>query len=194
MNFLAHLFLTRSDASITVGNYLGDLLTNRQVLQLPEEIQAGVHIHRAIDNYTDAHPEVKKSAKLLKSKHGRYAPVVLDVMFDYLLAKNWERYAEQSLRKFADNTYRILLEASPLMPERIAEKTRRMVAADWLVHYATVEGIAYTFSRMKDRSSQPESIEHAAATMMNHVEELEVHFVRFFPELTNFVNEEMGKI
>ncbi|MAT55579.1 MAG: hypothetical protein CMN32_13965 [Saprospirales bacterium] len=194
MNFLAHLFLTRSDESITVGNYLGDFLTNRQVSKLPKAIQEGVTIHRLIDQFTDEHPLVREGAELLKPKHGRYAPVVLDVMFDFLLARNWERFAGGlGIRNFADQTYRVLLEATPLMPEKIAERTERMVAADWLVHYATFEGIDYTFSRMKVRSSRPKSIENAAATMMDHLEELNERFIRFFPELINFVNEEMAK-
>jgi acyl carrier protein phosphodiesterase len=46
---------------------------------------------------------------------------------------------------------------------------------------------------MKVRSSRPKSIENAAATMMDHLEELNERFIRFFPELINFVNEEMAK-
>lgn len=192
MNFLAHLFLTQSDEAITVGNFLGDLLTNKQANHLPPEIQKGVVIHRAIDDFTDVHPTVKEGADLLKPKHGRYAPVVLDVMFDFLLAKNWESFSNQvTLRNFADNTYSVLLSATPVMPEKIAERTKRMVAADWLVHYATIEGIAYTFSRMKMRSSQPERIENAAATMMGHMDALNEKFRRFFPEMIYFVNDKM---
>lgn len=195
MNFLAHLFLTRSSEAVTVGNFLGDFLTNRQVKALPEAVQEGVRIHRAIDEFTDQHPLVREGANLLKPAHGRYAPVVLDVMFDFLLAKNWERYsATQPLREFADDTYQVLLATTPLMPEKIAERTRRMVAADWLVHYATVEGISYTFSRMKTRSSQPQSIEDGAFTMVEHLEALNDLFIGFFPELIKFVNHRLEAI
>lgn len=192
MNFLAHLFLTRNNAPLSVGNFLGDFLTNKQVDKLPVKIQEGVWLHRAIDNFTDKHSAVRAGVEMLKPLHGRYAPVVLDVMFDYLLAKNWSTYAgRQSLRDFADITYQVLLDATPVMPEKIAERTKKMIAADWLVHYASVEGIAYTFSKMQLRSSRPDRIKNAASSMVHHMEGLNEIFVRFFPELITFVNAKM---
>lgn len=195
MNFLAHLFLTRQHNMLTVGNYLGDFLTNRQVSALPDEVRMGVVLHRKIDEYTDQHPEVKKAVNLLKNAHGRYAAVVLDVVFDHLLAGNWELFSDaQSLREFADQTYAVLLDATPLMPPAIAERTRKMVEADWLVQYATVDGINHTFSKMMERSSQPNCIANGAISMELLKDKINERFLLFFPDIIKFVQEEMKHV
>ena len=54
MNFLAHSYLSFSEEQL-VGNMIADFVKNRDVARLPESIQKGIKLHRAIDTFTDAH-------------------------------------------------------------------------------------------------------------------------------------------
>ena len=73
MNYLAHLFLTRHDEDLTIGNFIADSISNKEVKDFSSSIQQGIFIHRAIDSYTDKHPIVLKSTRRLYPSHGKYA-------------------------------------------------------------------------------------------------------------------------
>ena len=70
-----------------LGDYLKGRLENRFSL----EIEAGILLHRAIDQYTDSHPAVKGSYKRLDPKFRRYAGIITDIVSDHLLALNWSK-------------------------------------------------------------------------------------------------------
>ena len=60
----------------------------------PKEIQTGILLHRHIDTYTDSHPIVRLSTKRLHEKYGHYSGVIVDILYDHFLAKNWENYSD----------------------------------------------------------------------------------------------------
>lgn len=188
MNFLAHLYLAGPDEHLIVGNFLADFISNKEVKVLPEGIQKGVWMHRQIDNFTDQHPMVKQSAKRLHSMHGKYAPVILDVLHDFLLAKNWERYSPQSLAIFSAEIYDVLLRHLTIMPKILHDRLPRMVADDWLVRYGTEDGLQFTFGRMKLRASAPHLFDNAVASLLADYRIFEAEFNAFFPELITEVN------
>lgn len=190
MNFLAHFYLSGEDEHLITGNFLGDFLSNRAVADLPEPVRAGVRLHRKIDSFTDQHPVIRQSVKWLRPAHGKYAPVLLDVFHDFILAKNWERYSSEGLGDFTKNVYAVLMKYIHLMPEYLRERLPRMVADDWLVRYGTPEGLEFTFSRMKMRSSRPEFFDHALLSLKQHYDALEAEFNLFFPDLISFVKND----
>jgi acyl carrier protein phosphodiesterase len=189
MNFLAHLYLSNGNEQLITGNFLGDFLSNREVALLPEQIRKGIQMHRQIDTFTDQHPSIHHSKKLLRASHGKYAPVLLDVFHDYILAHNWERYSQVSLATFTNGMYGILLKHKHLMPDYLKERLPLMIADDWLIRYGTLEGLEFTFSRMRLRSSQPSFFDHAVESLQTHYSALEQGFHHFFPEVIAFVND-----
>jgi acyl carrier protein phosphodiesterase len=94
MNHLAHFVLSGGDADSAIGNFVADFITNRQLPTFSAGVQRGIWLHREIDAFTDAHPIVKQSTKRLHPFHHKYSPVIVDVYYDYLLAKNWDRFFE----------------------------------------------------------------------------------------------------
>ncbi len=188
MNFLAHLYLSGDDEHLMVGNFLADFIPNKAVAQLPTYIQAGVRLHRQIDTFTDQHPLVKQGARRLHQDHGKYAPVILDVYHDFLLAQNWGLYADSSLEAFAANVYEVLLRHLHHMPPMLHDRLPRMVADDWLVRYGTEEGLRFTFSRVKLRSSAPHFFENAVESLTKHYPDFNKEFNSFFPDIIEAVN------
>lgn len=190
MNFLAHLFLSCENEELLVGNFLGDFVRNKEVSQFSPGIQEGVFLHRKIDSYTDRHPMVLQGVRRLYDYHHKYAPVVVDVFYDYFLSKNWDRYAGQPLRAFVNSIYKTLAKYQSEFPERLQKRLRLMIADDWLLNYSTLEGMSHTFHRMKKRVSKPEHLQNVMKSLLRDEAQLDAEFNQFFPEVIIYVKEE----
>ena len=97
MNFLAHIYLSGEDEGITIGNFIADGIKGKKYLSYPASIQKGILLHRGIDSFTDSHPTVRQSTARLHENYGHYSGVIVDILYDHFLAKNWEEYHEQDL-------------------------------------------------------------------------------------------------
>lgn len=187
MNFLAHLFLSKHDEELLIGNFIGDFVRKAEDVNYSEGIRRGLELHRKIDVFTDTHPAVRQSTRLLHERHHKYSPVLLDVYYDYLLAQNWESFSNQSLPDFTQNIYKTLEKYIRLMPPVLQHRLPLMIADDWLVRYGTFEGLDFTFSRMKRRASEPSHFDQAVDTLQLHLVPLDAHFQQFFPDAIAFV-------
>ena len=87
MNWLAHIFLSEQNIDFQIGNYLADPLKGRVWEQASPNLKNGMHVHKIIDSYTDAHREFKRS-KLRLGEKGLLKPIIIDLTYDYLLTKN----------------------------------------------------------------------------------------------------------
>lgn len=187
MNFLAHFFLSGDDPAIMTGNFLADFISNREVNELPVEVQKGVILHRQIDHFTDAHAAVRQSIQRLYPRHRKYAPVLVDVYYDYFLIHNWGEYTTEDFGAFRERAYAALRHFLPSMPPTLQQRVQAMVDADWLRSYGLYEGLDYTFMRMKSRTSVPEHLEGAVESLQVFREEMDGEFRWFFPEILGFV-------
>lgn len=188
MNFLAHLFLSQHDEELLIGNFIGDFVRKSDDLQYPEGIRRGLELHRKIDTFTDNHPVVRASTRLLHEHHHKYSPVLLDVYYDYLLANNWSIFSNRSLKAFTQDVYAILEKNMQVMPPVLQHRLPLMIADDWLVRYGTFEGLEFTFGRMKRRASEPSHFDNAVDTLQLHLKPLEENFYTFFPDAIGFVD------
>ena len=50
MNFLAHIYLSFDDPEITLGNFFADHIRGNKYKHLPNKVQKGILLHRAIDS------------------------------------------------------------------------------------------------------------------------------------------------
>jgi acyl carrier protein phosphodiesterase len=194
MNFLAHLLLSGDDELLMVGNFIGDWVSNKQLISLPERVQTGVRFHRKIDSYTDTHPVVRECVRKIIPMHGKYAPVVLDVYFDFFLAKNWKDIHQASLQEFAQFAYGILARHLDLIPTEYRQRTSSMIAGDFLRSYTSPAGLTFTFRKMSQRASQPEKFLAAVETMQVLHDFLQERFTQFFPALQRFAHTERQAI
>ena len=189
MNYLAHLFLSFEDKDIITGNFLGDLISNKAVKTYPAGIRKGVIIHRQIDSFTDEHPLVLKGVRRLYAKHHKYASVLIDIFYDYMLAKNWETYSTETQQEFADRIYAALLSNKEFMSERLQERVVGMTNANWLLNYQHTEGIAHAIGRVKKRVSRPDLLENSIESLLENFDEMDKEFNVFFPDMIAFLKE-----
>jgi acyl carrier protein phosphodiesterase len=185
MNYLAHAWLARQSDAAILGALLGDFVFGQAALRdWPDAVRREIVVHRRIDRYTDAHPEVAAARALLPDGLRRYAGIVLDVHFDHLLARGWERWNAAPLDSFTARVYRVLRERGAALPPRLRAIAPRMQAHDWLGSYRerdnvdhAVRGIATRLSRHGDR------LVECLPWLRAHEARIEAAFERFFPQL-----------
>ncbi|NNF33569.1 MAG: DUF479 domain-containing protein [Saprospiraceae bacterium] len=187
MNFLAHMHLSCTEHGLLCGNFLGDFIKNKDLHLLTPEIKTGVNLHRRIDSFTDTHPSVRKCTKILHPSQGKYSPVIVDVYFDYVLYKNWANYSDVPFEEFESEVYSTLMEHVQTFPERLQKMTHDMVSGHFLRSYTSMEGLEYTFSRMKKRFKFKSNIDKAVEDLQDHYTEIEICFKEFYPEMMEVV-------
>jgi len=108
MNFLAHIYLSGDNKDITIGNFIADGIRGNDYKKLPKDIQTGILLHRRIDTFTDAHKIVRQSTKRLHKNYSHYSGVIVDILYDHFLAKNWKKYSDIPLATYVDDFYSLL--------------------------------------------------------------------------------------
>ena len=191
MNFLAHSYLSFGDTGLVAGNYLGDFIKNRDLVNLPVAIQNGVALHRDIDSFTDQNELFKAGTRLLHKEFRKYAPVVLDIYFDFLLSKFWRDFHPETLEVFCQRTYAQLRSVESQMPKFLQGRMRRMTDARWLENYQYYEDLQRTFNFIKKRSKFPSNLDQATEHLMPLEESLGLIFLDFFPLLIDYCRKQI---
>lgn len=186
MNHLCHLFLARATVESRVGNLLGDFARGVDVDALPEPVREGLAHHRAVDAFTDSHPEVLASKTLFSPQRRRFAGIALDILFDHYLLRHWGRFCYEDKDLFINKLYQDLQAGYQLMPPAMGQVTRRMVGYDWFSAYEELDTLGKAMDRVASRIRFP----HQFAGVIDEIRpldaELEERFLRFFPELLEF--------
>ena len=183
MNFLAHLYLSGDDDSITIGNFIADGVKGKKYLEYPSKIKKGILLHRAIDSYTDHHPTVRLSTARLHKNYGHYSGVIVDILYDHYLAKNWVHYHATPLEEYIDNFYKLLRSNYDVLPARIQKMMPIMISNNWLLSYATVPGIGNILNQMNVRTRGKSRMNLAIVELNEYYAEFEEEFTSFFPDL-----------
>ena len=194
MNFLAHIYLSNDDDLITIGNFMADGIKGKKYLNYPEDIQRGILLHRWIDSYTDSHPIVKQSTKRLHHKYGHYSGVIVDIFYDHFLAKNWQRYHDMPLDKYVAQFYALLENKHDLLTPRIQKMMIPMMEQNWLLSYATLEGIATVLYNMNIRTKRRVPMDKAVEDLKEHYDAFGAEFESFFEELRAFAKVKLEEL
>ena len=189
MNYLAHFALAGPETGLLVGGFLGDYIKGRLENRFSPEIERGIRLHRAIDQYTDSHPIVRNSYKRFDPKFRRYAGIITDVAFDHLLAQNWCRYYSEPLESYSASTLEKLLAHKDMLTDAAFQSASRMQEHNSLAHYDQLEflerSLAYLSGRLKHANPLIEAYPHCEEQLPGLQEDLSV----FYPGLMEFCDE-----
>jgi acyl carrier protein phosphodiesterase len=179
MNYLAHFYLSSYDENLLIGNYIADDVKGKTYLNFPSEIQKGILLHRKIDDFTDNHETVLNSKNLIRHHQKKYTPVVMDVFYDYFLAKDWRIHSNDTLKDFTEYVYKILFKNIKHLPLKSQMRLPFMAKSNWLYNYRN--------------SNYPKNMAEAQIMLKEKKLELQNDFNIFFPDLNSFVNRELKK-
>ena len=191
MNYLAHIYLSNENEGITIGNFIADGIKGKKYTTFPKEIQKGILLHRGIDSFTDLHPTVRLSTKRLHKNYGHYSGVIVDILYDHFLAKNWNNYHEQPLEEYIEKFYELLRNSFNILTPRIKRMMPYMISDNWLLSYATVEGISKILVKMNRRTNNASKMNFAVIDLEGYYMEFENEFTSFFEELRVFSNHKI---
>lgn len=188
MNHFAHLVLAQPTLESTVGNLLGDFARGVDQAALPRAVRAGLENHRAVDRFTDTHPQVQTMKRRFSRRRRRFSGIALDIYFDHLLIRHWEHFEQRDLDNLIAGFYRRMLNGRELMPgENMRRVTRRMVKYDWFGSYGDIDAVAESLDRVAGRIRFSNDFAGAIEELQRHHESIRDGFFEFYPELRRHV-------
>ena len=173
---------------------MADGIHGYRYLDYPDELQKGILLHRYIDTFTDTHPIYRKSKHRLHKKYGHYSGVIMDIVYDHFLAKNWSQYHNESLEVYAENFYNLIQENFDILTEKTQKMIPFMIARNWLLSYASLEGLKMILFQMDYRTKHRVNMPEAVVEVKQYYFEFEEEFTLFFEELRNYCNEKLAEI
>jgi acyl carrier protein phosphodiesterase len=185
MNHLAHALLADAGGvEFALGSAQGDFVHGHPDPAWPEARQAGLRFHRSIDRFTDAHPEVVAARNAFEPPLRRYAGIVLDIWFDHLLVRGWQRHcAKESLPSFSRHWLALLDTRTAELPESLRTFLAWMHAHGLPDAYGDEATLDDVFHALALRLSRPSPIGDALPALRDRAMTLQQHFDAFFPEL-----------
>lgn len=186
MNYLAHFQLAWPDDEMVVGALEGDYLKGPLKGHLPVGIEQGVRLHRAIDAFTDQHPQMAALRRHFPLEIRRYSGILIDLSFDHYLSKHWSTYSALPLEAFNANVYRSLQAHQHHLGLNAQRMLSRMLQHDLLGIYGQWGTIGATAARIGERFRRGNPFLQADQHLEPVRVQLEQAFLDFYPELVDF--------
>ncbi|WP_459948620.1 acyl carrier protein phosphodiesterase [Denitratisoma sp. agr-D3] len=151
MNFLAHLYLATDADHLRLGGVMGDFVKGPLPGVLPDDLAAGVMLHRRIDSFADRHAAFQRSRQRVSAERRRYGGILVDMFYDHLLAKHWTDFHAAPLADFTMQAYTLMQRRENELPAAMVPVARAMAQGDWLASYADLDAVAHALRRMGER-------------------------------------------
>ena len=177
-----------------IGNFIADHIRGNNYEGFSKEIQQGIFLHREIDTFTDAHEIVRKSKRRLHERYRHYDGVIIDIFYDYFLAKNWANYSAIPLNVYTDAINKLFLEISDELPVKSQNFIKYMIEYNILFNYNNKEGIAKVLNGMNARTKGKSQMNLAIEDLEILENELEKDFTLFFKDLIKHTNQKLKEI
>jgi acyl carrier protein phosphodiesterase len=177
-----------------IGNFIADHIRGNNYESFSKEIQQGIFLHREIDTFTDAHKIVRKSKRRLHKRYRHYDGVIIDIFYDYFLAKNWANYSAIPLNVYTDAVYKLFDEIKLELPVKSQNFIKYMIEYNILFNYQYKEGIAKVLNGMNARTKGKSQMNLAIEDLTILEEELQEDFTLFFKDLIAHTNQKLKEI
>ena len=193
MNLVAHQYLSFNDPSLQIGNLLGEIVKGNNYTNYPTQISRGILLHRMIDSFTDNNDIVKKSTSYFHATQNKYAPIVVDLLYDYYLIKNWNQYHDTPFNLFKDQCYQLFITNYDNFPTPLQTTINHLIQYDWFSNYTTLDGIQKTLTGIGKRTTFSNNLDYSLDSIIKHYEIIENHFHQFFPKIIKMSQEYIDK-
>jgi acyl carrier protein phosphodiesterase len=182
MNYLAHAFLSNNNEDLLIGNFIADHLRGNNFSGYPPAIVEGIYLHRKIDAFTDAHTEFKKSKRIFYNGFEKYSGILVDIYFDHLLAKNFSRYSDVSLKLFSEKVYKIYTSYEQLLPKTSSGFLEYVIKNNIYHAYSGIDGIERVLFHLSHRIKHQVQLDQSVSLFKEHEKELQANFDVFFKD------------
>ncbi len=191
MNYLAHSLLSFNNEPVIVGNFIADHIKLSQTDSLPELIRKGVLIHRKIDSITDSHPLFVRNKRHFYNGFERYSGVLLDIYFDYLLAKNFHLFSDAGLEAYTQNIYQVLNNNRQYLPNSSVRFLQYVLKNNTFFEYSKIEGIELVLKHLSYRINHGVWLNESLPIFLEQENKIEVDFKDFMGDLITEIKKEL---
>lgn len=185
MNLLAHAYLGFDHEQRRVGQIAGDFIKGRDLSAYPEFIKEGIQLHRSLDVWTDQQRIFRHSCARFPKARRRIAGILVDLLYDYTLARNWSSYCSIELAEFADGLYRALENHQNALPAKMSPFINRAPIVGVFEGYAKFSGMERAVQAIAGRLKDPSLFDGALDEMHSVVAQVDEDFAEFFPQAIN---------
>jgi acyl carrier protein phosphodiesterase len=189
VNHLTHLYLADPTPDCRLGALMGDYVKGPLENRYPPEIRWGLKQHRLLDRFAESNVWFRRSKQRLCPTFRHCRGIMVDVVYDHFLARNWQDYSSMPLETFAGSIYRLLEECWPTLPPALQKAAPRLVAADWLVACRETEPLDGILRRLGARLSRPTPLEEGFTELLRNYQGLEQDFAGFMTDAACFMND-----
>ena len=134
------------------GSFLGDYARGRDLSRYPPAVRFGIRLHRHLDGRTDANPHFLQVRRSFTEIRPRVCGIAADLLLDHILARNWERFAAESLPEFTRGVYAALADLAALGDSSDAVlSSARIIGEDRLTRYTEFTTLLTAFRRLGTR-------------------------------------------
>jgi acyl carrier protein phosphodiesterase len=173
---------------------MADAIKGNKYEQYQTGIQIGIKLHRFIDSFTDSHEIYRKSKHRLHENFGHYSGVIMDIVYDHFLAKNWQLFSNIELEKYADDFYNLLQSNYDILAPKTQHLLPYMIKTNWLVCYQSLEGLELILFQMDYRTKNRVNMPAAIKEVIEFYVEIEQEFLAFFTALQQQTKLELDKL
>lgn len=195
MNYLAHAYLSFHQPEILTGNMISDFVKGKTKFNYPQGIQNGIALHRAIDEFTDAHPATKKAREFFRSAYRLYSGAFIDIVYDHFLALDTNEFKNPTdLQNFSNRVYHTLQNNFLFLPHPFQYIFPHMKQHNWLFNYQYAFGIEKSFEGLVRRAAYINESASAFAIFNKNYTELKECYDIFFPTVKKFAAHYAGNL
>lgn len=186
MNYLAHAWLSFDEPEVLVGNMISDFIKGKKKFDYAPRILHGIHLHRAIDRFTDVHEATKRAKEIFRPVYRLYSGAFVDVVYDHFLASDPKWFPDDQLAVFSKKVYSMLDRYESILPSPFRQMLPYMKAHDWLYNYRTVPGIGKGFGGLVRRSAYLTESDTAYQLLNQHYTTFRLCYESFIDEVRIF--------
>jgi acyl carrier protein phosphodiesterase len=189
MNYLGHIYLSFDDHELATANLFGDFVKGKNLSHLPTTTQLGIQLHREIDSFTDQHGAVKEILQLIRQDLPKVAPIAIDLIFDHLLAKNWNDFHNINLDDYLAGFYNAIAIHQTSYPDNFQLFAKNLVTYNWIAHYPTLNGLTKMSHGVSKKLSFENALTATPTVFLQHEKAIKKHFDFFISDASEHFND-----
>ncbi|MCV2402222.1 ACP phosphodiesterase [Marinomonas sp. C2222] len=191
MNYLAHLHIAQLTNTSPAGNLLGDFSVD--VNSLDSDLYIGWQLHQQVDVMVDKHPASLAFRALPRSGRRRFAGIIQDILMDYWLVQNWQKFGSLSLTDFCEQVVIDLSRDKGRCPVRLANMITSLEHHNWLAGLGTYSGVEKAIFSIMKRWRYGHYLQDFVDELPEVILQAEQPFLSLYPDLLSYVKELQDK-
>lgn len=162
MNYLGHLYFSKNNHTLMLGNLIGDFVKGKNFRGIPENLHEGIILHRRIDNFTDHHPAVIQLQKNIQNELPKVSGIAIDLVFDHLLAINWNKFHTQNFDEFLNDFYQFVAEYKAILPQKVRLFLENLLTYRFINQYDKMLFLESSGAHLSQKISFPNTLSTTA--------------------------------